>query len=105
MFRMTRKFIPSTLIAVIDRFCFHGILCLAVLSALPQSVAFAQQTVTIDDTRYGSVYGNSSYGGYVPDTDPNGNTLNVVTGAEIQGYAMEPSPIKVASTPRTTRST
>jgi len=91
MLRKTSKWIPGVLIVTTGRFrlpgILCGILCLAVLSALPSPLAFAQQTVTIDDTRYGSVYGNSSYGGYSPDTDPNGNTLNIVTGAYITNYA------------------
>ena len=93
MFRRTCKLIPGGLIVAVGRFPFHGvlcgILCLAVVSALPQSVALAQQAITLSGAHTGDVYGNSfpADDGTNFDGDPNGNTLSIVAGADVQGHA------------------
>ena len=65
---------------------FRVVLYLAVVLLLAQSVAFAQppHTITVDETRPGDVYGNSSdESGDVADDVPHGNTV-IVTGSVVE---------------------
>jgi len=56
-----------------------GLCCLAFMLTSPLFAA----DITINDSRTGSVYGNSSDGGNTPNTSLNGNVLNIETNADI----------------------
>jgi len=63
-------------------------LVLALLAAFATTPSFAQYTVNITGTHTGNVYGNSSNGGTNYDsTQPSGNTLNILGGANVTGDA------------------
>ena len=47
-----------------------GLCCLALVSARPSPLAFAQQTVTISGSHTGSAFGNSNDHGSHANTDP-----------------------------------
>ena len=100
MFRRMCPWIPGVLCAAAVRFRWNGVLRrmdgilrrmlgLALVAALAPPFAYAEQTVTIDATHNGDAYGNSfpADDGTNFDGDPKGNTLNIVAGADVRGYA------------------